>query len=455
MTGSNPIDLEALAAYYPRGFMILLKSDVFVPPPPRPGIPEFSQECFPIFMHEVAHLIQDRSTIRGVFEFLDMWDRVEALAEHIRACRRKVVVPLVDGETGATRLSDNLTWTIEAETIYSLREPRIPWSSDGKHWAYQTREVECVQSRLAGRTIVIPCVTVVFIDNVTGDTYRHKVGAREIKEAYSVAVALMHGGSLPTLGDISFEYVVVERILSFFFGEVRPRQIIAICQWALQSLAPGFTLFEIIDAFTLGIVLPEEQEIYDVLRRKEKYRGCSRIWNDLIDNIKLYEQSLGPQCETLGKLFRWYREHAGFLLSIQFMESRRFPLDTYLTTDSTQESMEDRNTGLRQLFGEVEVPLIVWPNGTFTLISSDPETVREIVFLNVAIQHLIASLWSNRYATWSCPLHSGCTLSMKDDSECLHSPWKKARILPTCPYGAAANLMRLHADVEVVAGTFD
>jgi hypothetical protein len=454
MNSSNPIDHEALAAYYPRGFMILLKNEVFVPPL-GPGIPEFSQESFPIFMHELAHLVQDRSTIRGVVEFLDMWDRVEAIAEHISACGHHVVVPFFDSDTGATRLSDNLKWTIEAETIYSLREPREPWSSDGKHWAYQGHEVESVECRLAGRTIKIPRVTVVFIDNVSGDTYQHLIGAREIKEAYSVAVALVHGGSLPDIGSIAFEYVALERILSFFFGDVRPRQIIAICQWALQSLAPGFTLFEIIDAFTDGIGLPDEEEIYNVLRRKEKFRGCAGIWNVLSDNIKLYEQHLGPQCATLGKLFHWYREHAGFLLTIQFTESRCFPLDTYLTCDSTQESLEDHSKGLRQLFDEVEVPLIVWPNGSFTLISSDPETVREIVFLNVAIQHLIGSLWSSRKASWSCPLHTGCTLSMKDDSECLHSPWKKGALLPTCPYGAAAILLRLHADVELVAGNVE
>ncbi len=444
-------DYEDLAAYSPRGLYIKLLSGVFETPD-GPGMPTFSSEAFPLFMHEVAHLVQDRSTFRGVIDFLDMWDRVTAVADHVRDCHQRVELPLVNPLTGATRLREDLRWAIETETLASHREPRGAWESEGRYWTYQQYRVEAMQTNLAGRQIQSPKVIVNFMDNGTNETYEHSLGAWEIKEAYSVAVALIHGGPLPEFGRKDFEYLVVERILSYFFGDVQPRQIVALCHWALQDLAPATTFFAIIEHFEEEHALPDEHAIYDFARDEAMARGLQQNWTDILNNINVYERQLGSQSKTLGDLFRWYREHADSLMLLQLDKTRRFPLDTYLCTVNIAANDADRSGRLQTLFEELEVPLIIWPDGSFYSISATREEVGANVLLNLCVLNLMQRLWSSHEASWPCPLHAGCELEMKDGGECLNSPWRKSRFHPTCPYGAAANFMRIGGDVELVAG---
>ena len=129
-----------------------------------------------------------------------------------------------------------------------------------------------------------------------------------------------------------------------------------------------------------------------------------------------------------------------------------FPLDTYLCTKSIAANDADRSERLQALFEEVEVPLIIWPDGSFYSISAAREEVGSIVLFNLSVLDLLARVWTRGNASWPCPMHAGCTLEMKDESECLNSPWKKSRLHPTCPYGAAATVIRITGDVELVAG---
>jgi hypothetical protein len=85
--------------------------------------------------------------------------------------------------------------------------------------------------------------------DLSGDTYEHEIGPWEIKEAYSVAIEVLHGGPAVTNAN-EFEYLAIERIL----GKARPvdeRPIAAICHWALQDSVPGVRFFEIV-AFLEG-----------------------------------------------------------------------------------------------------------------------------------------------------------------------------------------------------------
>jgi hypothetical protein len=160
----------------------------------------FSPNSFPVFMHEVAHLVQDRATFRGVIDFLDLWDRVSAVSEHNRTCSGILEIPLVDAKTGQSRLHENHRWAVETERLRGLREPRESWESEDHTWAYASHHVDVIASPLAGRQVSAPIVTVRFVDNVTLDEYEHSLGAWEIKEAYSVAVAMVHVARSPDLG---------------------------------------------------------------------------------------------------------------------------------------------------------------------------------------------------------------------------------------------------------------
>ena len=77
-------------------------------------------------------------------------------------------------------------------------------------------------------------VLVYLVEEATGEKLKHRLGAWEIKEAYSVAVGILHGGKPKEVGNVGFEYIVVGRILAHYFDNVTPLHTIAICHWALR-----------------------------------------------------------------------------------------------------------------------------------------------------------------------------------------------------------------------------
>lgn len=443
------IDEYVLASYTPRGFYIELKGHIFSEPSPN-GTLTFTPQSFPVFMHEVAHLIQDRATFRGVSEFLDHWDRVAAIAVHVRSRNNSLEIPLVNLESGVSRLAGNINWAVETDRIRQLREPKHEWLSNDRVWAYSRYEVLATESLLAGRRIRCPVTNVHFVDHVAGDEYQHTLGAWEIKEAYSVAVSQIHGGPQLEFGKSSFEYLVVERILTSFFGSVTPQQIVAICHWCLQDLAPGNTLFTLIEHFEIE-GLPDSESIYRFARSEALNRGFHINVQSILQDIAEYGRRLGNVEKDLKLLFDWFLEHSSRLLSLHLDDARIFPLDTFLCDANPYDPAEIQNESLKKLFREVEVPLVFWPNGSATSISSDSSVAGSAVLLNRAVFHLSHHLWSSRTAEWKCPMYQTCTLSMKDEHECLKNPWKQLRHFPSCPYGAAAKLMALNESTGLLA----
>lgn len=445
------MDLEAfaLASYTPRGFYIQLNEPFFTGPSSPDGTLVFTQQNLPVFMHEVAHLVQDRATFRGVIDFLDLWDRVSAIAEHVRSSNPTIELPLVDIPSGFSRLAGNINWAVETEKIRRLREPRINWASGDRAWAYIRYETHLVPISLGNRRLKFPQITAFFVDNVTGEEYRHVLGAWEIKEAYSVAVSLIHGGLLPEYGKSNFEYLVIERILNSFFGEVSPRQTVALCHWCLQDLAPANTLFSLIEHFELQ-GLPDAERIYHHARAEALDRGFQGNVRDILRTVQDYGKALGAQ-EPLRVLFEWYLEHSTRLLNLHLDEARLFPLDTFLCNGNPYDVAHIQNSGFKQFFREVEVPLIVWPNGDTTSISSDSNMAATAVFLNQSVFDLSYRLWNSQSEKWPCPNFQGCHFSTKDNQTCQNSPWRQLLHTPTCPYGAAAKLMALDESTEILA----
>jgi hypothetical protein len=233
----------------------------------------------------------------------------------------------------------------------------------------------------------------------------------------------------------------VERILSHYFGDVSPEQTIAICHWALQDLAPANTMFTLIERLAEGPNgLPTSQEIYDVGRQEALERGFQDNCRDVIGMLRQIEQGAGEP--NLANLFRWFRVHAEALLRLHFDSDRRFPLDTFLCERSAGLGPDERSVALTTFFAEVEVPLIIWPEGEHYSINSTPGAV-EAVFLNRCVVDLFQRMWNGTSAEWQCPIYKGCDLPFKDDVDCRTQPWKKNTIRPTCPYGAAANILGL------------
>src|SRR5581483_10197698 len=117
--------------------------------------------------------------------------------------------------------------------------------------------------------------------------------------------------------------------------------------------------------------------------------------------------------------------------------ARRFPLDTFLCRDSTALTDQERSDALEAMFGEIHVPLLLWPDGSTYEISADDRTTKAVQF-NRCVVDLLGKVWRGSAATWECPVYGGCNLAIKDQDDCRNSPWKKGWVFPTCPYGMAA-----------------
>lgn len=230
---SSLVDRAAKGAYTPRGFTIELCHPDFEPP--KDGKLMFSKELFPTFMHEFSHLVQDRGTFRGVMNFLDLWDQIAAVSNHCSLHGAEVPRPVVEMNGLRHRLPPGQIWARELDRLREKSEPRIDWTDDDRFWAFQKHRIQIHKEMLAGREIEVPYVRLDFIDNTTGEPYSHPVGAWEIREAYAVAVGLLHGGKLKQPGLAGFEYLAIERLLAYHFGEVFPRQTIALVPFAVSN----------------------------------------------------------------------------------------------------------------------------------------------------------------------------------------------------------------------------
>jgi hypothetical protein len=340
---------------------------------------------------------------------------------------------------------------MDIERLLARAEPRGEWTDDERFWAFQTHRVQIHRLPLAGRTVDMPVVFVDLINNEDGEPYTHLLGAWEIKEAYASAVGLLHGGKLRQPGTSGFEYLVVERILAYHFGDVSPAQTVAICHWALQNLAPAYKLFHLITLFQEhDDALPSAQEMYDLCREDARRLGfadhCREAVQILGDTEREYE-SRGHI--AIARLFHWFHGHADRLLSLQLDDARRFPLDTFLCRDSRLLSDADRLREMSEFFREFQVPLIFWPDGTGHAINADQEA-EFAVFLNRCVVNLLSRVWEGRRERWRCPVYRACRETMRDQRICIRYPWKKGRGNGhICPYGAAARVLGISDGVSL------
>ena len=446
-TGSL-VDRAAKGAYIPRGFTIELRHPDFEPP--KDGKLVFSKVLFPTFMHEFSHLVQDRGTFRGVMSFLDLWDQISAVANHCRLHGAEVPRPIIEIDGRKHRLPPDQIWARELDRLRAKSEPRIGWTDD-RFWAFERYRIHIHKETLAGRELEFPYVYLDFIDNVTSESYSHPVGAWEICEAYAVAVGILHGGKLKRPGLTGFEYLAIERILAYHFGEVSPRQTIALCHWALQDLSPSLCLVRLIEKCREAgwHQLPAAEDLYEFGRRDalefDFERNVREITAYTLPELERRHASHGNQ--VVAHLFRWFRQHAESLLLKHLDPARQFPLDTFLCRDSQKLSDAEREKGLNQLLLEVQVPLIIYPDGSHITINATSEDV-DVVYLNRCALTLFNWLWKGNSARLRCPIHPSCRAEVKDDKDCLTRPWVKSKLPKTCAFAAATKVLGLRPEQD-------
>ncbi len=185
-------------------------------------------------------------------------------------CRSPVIQPKGKNH----RLAPETEYAIELDMLRAMTEPRREWTKD-KSWKFERLRGggRSASPLRGGRSKGVPC-SCTWSRRLQGKKYTHRLGAWEIKEAYSVAVGILHGGKPKTPSSAGFEYMVVDRILAHYFDDVTPLQCIALCHWALQDLAPANTLFSLIEMFEPhGKTLPPAGAIYDAARNEALDRG--------------------------------------------------------------------------------------------------------------------------------------------------------------------------------------
>ena len=441
------VDRAVRGAYIPRGFTIELRDPGFEPP--QHGRLVFSSKLFPTFMHEFSHLVQDRGTFRGVMSFLDLWDQISAVANHCGLSGPEVLRPIIEIDGRRHRLPADQIWARELDRLRAITEPRIDWTDDDRFWAFDGQRIHVHEETLSGRQIEFPYVYLDWVDNVTGELYSHPIGGWEIREAYAEAVGQLHGAKLKQPGRSGFEYLAIERLLAYHFGNVLPQQAIALCHWALQDLSPPVCLLRLIDkCLSEGWHrLPAAEEIYELGRRDalefDFERNVLEIVNGTLPEVERRHAECGN--EAVASLFRWFREHAESLLIKHLDRSRRFPLDTFLCQDSKNLSAGARDEALRQLFREVQVPLIFYPDGSTYAINATQEDTT-VVYLNRCALRLFEWVWKSKAEHLRCPIHASCNLDMKDDHDCLTNPWMKNRLPQVCAFAAATKVLGLRTD---------
>lgn len=453
MTTNRIEDRAALGAYTPRGFTIELLHPNFTVN--AQGEIDMPLSLFPTFMHEYAHLLQDRGTFRGVMDYLNMLDQVTAVAGHSLGSGDSILYPVIELNGTRHRLQPDQIWARELDRLRAMSEPRQGWKTNGNTWAYQQTRVIIREQTLAGRTIKFPFVYMDFIDNLTGATLSHTVGAWEIKEAYAVAVGVLHGGKVKELGMVGYEYLAIDRLLTYHFGEVSPRQTIALCHWALQDLSPATFLLELIQSIQEeGNTLLSDEEIFDLGQKLAAEKSLERNWHDLLSReLRIREFQAARTGNETSVLLKWLRERSMDLLTKQFTINRRFPLDTFLCRDSTKMSIEQKKAALKPMLEEVSIPIVLISDGSARTINSTQEDY-DAVFISRAIEHLFHHVWTGTQPTCKCPFYEACNLSIKND-DCLTEPWLKGRLDKTCAYGIAAKLhgMQSHQTFRLVPFT--
>ena len=165
---SFEVDNNGRSYYHPRAFYIYLRADAV----DEEGAP--TKGGMPVFMHEYAHLIQDRCSLFGVVDFVHFADSVQSLVKMLQTATRPIELPMKSHSAAAK------SWLAEIEAIRRVADPRKNWKN-GVYWSHESHEIKTVSVEYVGGKYEFPLVIAKFVDNITGDTYEHEIGPREIK----------------------------------------------------------------------------------------------------------------------------------------------------------------------------------------------------------------------------------------------------------------------------------
>jgi hypothetical protein len=215
--------------------------------------------------------------------------------------------------------------------------------------------------------------------------------------------------------------------------------MVALCHWSLQNPFPAQRLVDLIGHLrAMGSAIPDADHLYDTLRDccaaeyVQRIQGLSAVLDGFV--------SRNPAGRSaFGKLLSWYANDAHRHLRINVDKARRFPLDTFICRPSHRMGPANRVDGLMAFFREVSIPQLTDSHGRTWAFGGDPLGDEVIGFVRSLVD-LVFNIWGGASPEWECPLYSSCELDFRGDA-CTRERWKNGQRSPTCPYGAAAQLL--------------
>ncbi len=167
-------DRYTAGTYLPRAFTVTMLHKA-IKKLPHAGPLTIPKAAFPTFMHEFAHLIQDWSTFRGVMDFLNVWDQITAVADHVARSGKTVPYPLVQTGGKLHRLTPRTLYALELDQLSAMTEPVRRWTKDERSWKFESHEEARFGLPLAGRKVEDRFVLAHLVEETTKEKYTHRL----------------------------------------------------------------------------------------------------------------------------------------------------------------------------------------------------------------------------------------------------------------------------------------
>lgn len=411
------------------------------------------QECgLPRFLHEYAHFIQDTRTVFGACDFLAFYERACCVASSLvgKKVTNNTNLANEDGVIQCNKLRSLIYSPLEGDFCIKkdLEEGGIKWRF--KRWEVVTNEIKV--SRPEGYQVV-PVLVVTFYNENHGD-YRRALCAKEIKEAYAVAVE----EHLHCLDDCCRDADAGFRSRSLFVYEacdavlegvltsgLNHRQKIAVYHWALQSRTPGIRFMEILELMTTWNGLPSEIEIFDRLRTQ--FAEDVRLqWEELLHRASAMV-SRESSNRDLQELLRGVAHEFEEAMRRSCSTDHRFPLDSLLC--------DNRLVGSGEIdlaaFTDDPLALVLVPGSDectwLTTQNQDSKVDAARLFLSITAW-IMQLTRVEPYTKWICPFHGACRDERRSDAPCLVSAYRMAGCGPQrCLYGMGGNCLGVGGEI--------
>lgn len=264
-------------------------------------------ECAVSF-HEYFHLVQNVTTIFGLWFFLNKIELFEDYAYASRRCNdiNKFLKPI-------KREKLKYVGKIEALEDALLANPKMSFSQNVEFVAFsQSEYVELLNNKRYGDYEIVKAK---YKDE--GHFFEYLITARSIFEAYSKSVE--YEITEPFRKDLiitdygQFEYYAVRLILEHFFPNLRENAVATILHWSLNHIMPSVFFKEIVLhlSCTFGQSLPSAGEISEELFEfysdnyyEEHYFLLSEFKNKIDETYKGKDTFLGPILDDVYKSFK-------------------------------------------------------------------------------------------------------------------------------------------------------